>query len=629
MRYVLALPSPTLLHLEPGERHELRATEQGTIELSVPCPDPLRDRDILAYIGRPDQAHEQVIHCPAAAGAPLALRFGGFEPAEKVLGVVLARALPVNHIETGVHRVGPRATLELAIGDVAPEPRERSTPSWVRITAQGSDGRAERLLDRTLDPAARPADRGWVDLQIPLDAARAALGSDLRFIFESGSDEGSMRPGLPVWADPTIFEPDGESRESAPWNVLLVSIDTLRPDRLGVYGARRPTSPVLDGLAAAGTVFDVAIAPAPWTLPSHATMLTGLYGCVHGAVEGIASRLTPGVIPLAGMLRAAGYTTVAFTEDGFVLPGIFSAGFGRYQQYGNSFEAQIERTVGAAVDWLRDNPSQPFFLFLHTYQTHSPYYAPPPYASMFGGPSDPSGASGMPKAPSREEKLAQYDRSIRYADSVLGQLFSELDHLGLADRTLVVVTSDHGEAFGEHGYYGHGRTMHDEVLRVPLLFRAPGLVAARRRVSGMVGVIDLAPTLLDLLSIEPPYPLQGISLASLMRPGAAPIRAPSRVLFSENELQYRRVAARSDQWAIQFDGETVEVFDLAADPGEQEPRPPATLAVVPEVVRRSFDEECARVRARLAPGAPSPTTLQPALPDPDQERRLKALGYVD
>jgi Sulfatase len=286
MRYVVGLPGLSFLYLEPGERHELRATEGGAIELSMPCPDVLRGRDVVAYIGGPEQSHEQVIHCPDAAGEPLALRFQGFEPDEAVLGLVLARELPVNHIETRAHRVGPGATLELAIAHVAAEPPQRATPSWVRIVAQGADGRAETLLDRTLDPAARPADRGWVDLQMPLHAVRTALGPDLRFIFESGSDEGSLRPGLPVWwADPTIFEPRAEPHEAVPRNVVLVSIDTLRPDRLGFYGAVRPTSAVLDRLAADGTVFDVAVAQAPWTLPSHATMLTGLYGCVHGTVE--------------------------------------------------------------------------------------------------------------------------------------------------------------------------------------------------------------------------------------------------------------------------------------------------------------------------------------------------------
>ena len=326
-------------------------------------------------------------------------------------------------------------------------------------------------------------------------------------------------------------------------------------------------------------------------------------------------------MPLASILRTAGYTTTGFTEDGFVLPWIFSAGFGRYQQYGNSMVTQIDHTVGAAVDWLRGNPNQPFFLFLHTYQTHGPYSSPPSYASMFTDTSDPA------RAP-EEKKFAPYDRAIRYADGVLGRLFDELDRLGLSDRTLVVVTSDHGEAFGEHGYDGHGSTLHDEVLRVPLLFRAPGLVAPDRRVSGMVGLIDLVPTLLDLLSIEPPYPLQGISLASLMRTGSAPGRAPSRVLFSENDLKQRRVAARSDRWKILFDEATIEVFDLAADPEEHDPRPASMLGVVPEEVRRGFDEECARVRASLPHGAPSATTSLPALPDPDQERHLRALGYV-
>lgn len=626
MRYVLALPGLTFLYMEPSKRPELRATGQGAIELSIPCPDVLRGRDIVAYVGLV-QPHEQVNHCPDTAGEPLALRFEGFAPDEAVFGIVLARELPVNHIETRAHLVGPGATLELAIAHVAAEPPQRATPSWVHIMAQGADGRAETLLDRTLDPAARPADRGWVDLQLPLDAVRAALGPDLRFIFESGPDQGSLRPGPPVWwVDPTIFEPRAERHEAVPRNVVLVSIDTLRPDRLGFYGAVRPTSPVLDSLAADGTVFDVAVAQAPWTLPSHATMLTGLYGCVHGAVEGVASRLTQGVVPLASILRDAGYTTAAFTEDGFVLADVFSAGFGRYQEHGNSLVSQIDQTVAAAVDWLRGNPNQPFFLFLHTYQTHGPYTVPPSFLPMFAAASDPATAPGVGRAPDREEKLARYDRAIRYADTVLGQLFDELDHLGLTDRTLVVVTSDHGEAFGEHGYDGHGRTMHDEVLRVPLLFRAPGLVASGRHVSGMVGLIDLVPTLLDLLSIEPRYALQGISLASLVRTGSAPGRAPSRVLFSENELHHRRVAARSDRWKILFDESTLEVFDLAADPGEREARPAGMIGVEPEVVRRSFEEECARARASLPHGG-STTTL-PALPDPERERNLKALGYV-
>ena len=628
MRYVPAPPGLTLLYLAPAERRELHATEQGAIELSTPCPDALRGRDVLASIGPPEEPHYQVVRCPHAATEPIALRFEGFGPNELVLGLVLGRELPANRIETNAHRVERGATLELAVGHVAADPPQRATPSRVHITAQGSDGRAEELLDRILDPAAQPADREWVNLRLPLDAARAALGPDLRFIFEAGSGEGSTRSGLPVWwADPTIIEPRADAREAVPRNVVLVSIDTLRSDRLGFYGASRPTTPVLDRLAAQGTVFDVAIAQAPWTLPSHATMLTGLYGCVHGAVDGIASRLDPGVVPLAGMLRAAGYTTAAFTEDGFVLPGVFAAGFGRYQQYGNSLEAQIEHTVGAAIDWLRSTPNQPFFLFVHTYETHSPYSAPPPYASMFADTSDRPKAPGG-EAPDREEKLARYDGAIRYADSVLGRLFDELDHLGLADRTLVVVTSDHGEAFGEHGYDGHGQSMHDEVMRVPLLFRSPGLVEPGRRAAGMVGLIDLVPTVLDLLSMEPPYALQGISLAPLLRTGSVPGRAPARVLFGENELWHRRIAARSDRWKILFDEGTTEVFDLKADPGEREARPAEEVGVAPEELRRSFEAECARVRASLPHGG-SPVPAPPApLPDPEQERRLKALGYA-
>jgi arylsulfatase A-like enzyme len=304
-----------------------------------------------------------------------------------------------------------------------------------------------------------------------------------------------------------------------------------------------------------------------------------------------------------------------------VLADIFAAGFGRYAEFGNSMQAKVDETVAAAIDWLRGNPNRPFFLFVHTYQTHDPYWAPPAYASMFTTPP----GDGPPE---QARKLAQYDRSIRHTDTVLGGLFDDLGQLGLADHTLVVVTSDHGEAFGEHGYDGHGKTMHDELLRVPLVFRAPGLVATGRRVPGMVGLIDVVPTILDLVSIEPPPALHGVSLKPFLRPGSAPDRVPPRMLFAENELDHPRVAARTDRWKILFDGPTVEVFDLAADPGERSPLPPGTEAPVPDEVHRTFDGECQRVREAIAQGAPSASTLPPSLPDPERERRLRALGYL-
>src|SRR5205823_2887457 len=154
-------------------------------------------------------------------------------------------------------------------------------------------------------------------------------------------------------------------------------------DQLGAYGASRPTTPVLDRLAAEGTLFETAITAAPWTLPSHLTMLSGVYGCVHGLVsDAIFQRLTPGIRPLAAILRTEGYATAAFTEDGYILPEVFQPGFDAFR-YGIGAVDGIERTVGAARDWLRDHARMPFFLFVHTYQVHWPYQSPPPYHGMF------------------------------------------------------------------------------------------------------------------------------------------------------------------------------------------------------------------------------------------------------
>jgi arylsulfatase A-like enzyme len=421
---------------------------------------------------------------------------------------------------------------------------------------------------------------------------------------------------MPVWGDPTVFE-DAPGAAERP-NVILISLDTLRADRLGAYGARRPTSPHLDRLAAEGTLFETAITAAPWTLPSHLTMLTGAYPCVHQLVtRAIVRQPPPGLPSLAQRLRAAGWVSAAFTEDGYLLPGVFQPGFDVFSFAGASPDG-IARRVHEASQWLERIGDVPFFLFLHTYQVHFPYQAPAPYAGMFRAADAPGGADG----------LEDYDAALRYADATLASLRATLERLGVAERTITIVTSDHGEAFGEHGITRHGTSLYEEVLRVPLIWHGPGRIAAGRRVGGVVSLADVAPTVLDLLALPRPPLVQGESLAPLVRPDRMPDPGPERVVFSENLQGDDVFAARGLDWKAAFDprGTMRRIHALRDDPGEQRATSGGAFAASAEAARTRFTAECARLRALLP--RPAPPAV-PAAPDPEQERRLRALGYVE
>jgi arylsulfatase A-like enzyme len=438
----------------------------------------------------------------------------------------------------------------------------------------------------------------------------------VRLAFQAVPSGRRAWPAFPVWGDPTIFD-------VRPWqaerrNLIVVSLDTLRADRLGCYGASRPTSPTLDRLAAEGALFENAIAPAPWTLPSHLTMLTGVYPCVHRLVtRAIVRHPPPGIDSLAQLLRKAGYTTAAFTENGYLLPGVFQAGFGLFGHAGATADGSEQR-VAEARDWLRRHAGSPFFLFLHTYQVHWPYQSPPPYRGMFrDGAADPKNA-----------ELDDYDAALRYADAAMGALLAALEESGVTEQTIVVVTSDHGEAFNEHGITRHGTAMYEEVLRVPFIWRAPGLIVSGRRVPEVVGLADFVPTVLDLLALPIPPTVQGRSLAPVLV-GEGTL-APGHVVFSENASDGDVLVARSDEWKAIFDAEGGKrLHSLVDDPEERRPGSGIRFAAAADAARASFAGGCERLRALIAPSAAGETPGAPEPPDPEQERRVRALGYVD
>lgn len=312
----------------------------------------------------------------------------------------------------------------------------------------------------------------------------------------------------------------------APRNLLLISIDTLRADALETYGYDRPTSPFLLELSRGAAVFENAFCPLPGTLPSHMSMLTGLYPEEHGVwpPDGV---LSPEIPTLAERLAAAGFQTIGQTEGGYVHGGYgFARGFQRFSDSARHKEWDVETTLArtlAAIDEVA--PTDRFFAFLHTYVVHDPYFPPERYARLFWEEDTPEGLpeltgpelSGLDRSrrilSARERAFlrARYDAQIRYLDDLLRDFFAALASRNRLDSTLVIITSDHGEEFQEHGRLLHSQ-LYAECLRVPLIVIDPRLKAGHR-VPEIAETVDITPTVLDLLGLLPAAGLSGESLA--------------------------------------------------------------------------------------------------------------------
>lgn len=317
-------------------------------------------------------------------------------------------------------------------------------------------------------------------------------------------------------------------------NILLVTVDTLRADRLSCYGYERHRTPNIDRLAAGGALFENAMADSPWTTPSMASVLTGSYPAVHGFRSMTSHRLSPENLTLAEQLREHGFATAAvvgsfpldsifqldqgfdsydddFTEPIFAhpdhqvvpMPSQFhdSPGTQRHFIFEKAFnhsrrtDAQV---TDAALHWLGQQGHKPFFLWVHYY-----------------GPHDKSDWS-VPEAERDPIRLARYDPDVRENDREVGRLLSALDEAGLAETTLVVFHADHGESLGERGYIGHGQLFNEASVHVPLIFRLPGVVKAGLRVERLARNIDILPTILEVVGVSPPPDLSGESLLPQM-----------------------------------------------------------------------------------------------------------------
>jgi arylsulfatase A-like enzyme len=549
---------------------------------------------------------------------------------------VAVRARPVppaaTITETPPVPIGPGAILRVGIAFEAIGGLSEAAP--VEFTLVARTGETEHPLLRTVLDPLDAATRRWNDQRVELGALS---GQPARFVFstrvvprdgQSAADAFSF----PLWGAPEILEP--RPRGSAP-NLILVSLDTLRADHLGTYGCALPTSPVIDRFAAEGTLFEQAVAAYPSTPASHMTMMTGVYPAVHGVI-GPFRVMSLDIPTLAELLAAHGYATAAVTEDGMLVAAAgFQRGFSSYRENkGASIwdaSGQVDVTFPAGLRWLEGHRGERFFLFLHTYQVHEPYSPPPAYNLFTTYEENGKPVAITPSTPAAIRDRHLYAGEVRYVDAELGRVLERLVALGEAERTLVVVTSDHGEEFYEHGWKGHDETLYEEVLHVPLIMRAPGLVPAALRVPVQVSLVDLTPTLLDLLGVPVPPTVQGTSLVPLLRDPTAPAFA-ARVAFAElvKKQQPYLEGARAGglKWIFpRVPGRVPEVYDLRKDPGEHHNIANAELVAQGRALVEQYRASAEGVQTRLAGQGGGPPGLSPALDERTVEK-LRALGYV-
>ena len=372
------------------------------------------------------------------------------------------------------------------------------------------DKNADRkiLFSNFLNPK-KEENRRWLENRVDLTSLAGLSG---QLIFEtlpfdetlSGEIKEDALFDFGVWGDPAIYQ----LRDSDEQNVILISLDTLRADHVGAYGYFRDTTPNIDALANGGTVFKNAITQAPWTLPSHMSMFTSLYPSELGysIMNKINKRtkIPEKATTLSEILKENGYLTAGFTGGANVSKVFgFNQGFSFYnERWGLEIDAAFKNMSA----WIQNHHKDKFFLFFHTYEIHD---YPPGKHEIF--------TEGINPLDEINYNKALYDGKIKYVDHYVGLLIKKLSNLNLLDKTLIVITSDHGTEFFEHGEGGHGSQLYDEVLLVPLIFHLKGIVPKKTVINNQARVIDVMPTILDILNISTPKNIEGTSLVPFFK----------------------------------------------------------------------------------------------------------------
>jgi choline-sulfatase len=423
--------------------------------------------------------------------------------------------------------------------------------------------------------------------------------------------------------------------------VLLLTLDTTRADHLSAYGYERPTSPNLARIAAGGVLVEHAITTMPMTDPAHASILTGLHPRTHGIRMNGHRLADPRIPTLASWAHGLGYLTAAFVSRVHLRPSaLHLRGFDHEDGPANGRRVG-GRTLARASAWIRKHRDQRLFVWLHFFDPHAPYEAPAPFTTRFLAPDDPrhparrgNEARRTPYTPRQVRALtALYDGEIAYTDDLIGRAVTLVGEISPADNPpLVVITADHGEELGEHDLtyryaFDHGDLLYQGSIDVPLIFWRAGVLPAGRRLPGPASLVDVAPTLFELVG-APGFPTQGTSLGLRIDGHVA---SPSPLVFCERrllpfskELRFRSL----DQFSVQNDRyklilstpfSRTQLFDLAHDRLEthdisrSRPRVEAELREAVEAWRTALTEH-----GSSDPGIPA-----------DRAEKLRALGYVD
>jgi arylsulfatase A-like enzyme len=433
------------------------------------------------------------------------------------------------------------------------------------------------------------------------------------------------------------------------YNVILISVDSLRADHLGVYGYKRATSPAMDAIAREGVVFRHHSSTTSWTLPAHMSLLTGRSLLGHGVVSDDRS-LPASIGTVAEAFQKAGYQTHAIVSAPYLGSRYgFAKGFEDYDDRTIHFETNEEsyhsvtapKLLAATDEFLEQKRDRPFFLFLHFWDVHYDYAPGPPYETMFDpdykgtmtGTNyyfDPAIHAGMDQR-DLDHLVALYDGEIRLVDDHIARLRSELATLGVAGRTMIAIVGDHGDEFFEHGNKGHHRTLYEEVLHTPFLLDVPGVEPARRDVEQEVSIIDVGPTLMALAGVAAPsgpQAMEGRDFSGLYTGAAVPGPAPVHAELYRTGIRTVEVAELDSRRKVihQFQRRRLETFDLDADAGEQRSLAPTSASAVPMVgsLRDWLDGGWHHFDRQLRTEGVSKVVL-----DAKTAEQLKSLGYLN
>ena len=487
------------------------------------------------------------------------------------LNDVVRRALPASppsRLSFGLD-ISRTSRLSLACG--IPEAYQ-GRPGVEFVVKVGHDGREDTVWTLLVDPLNHTEHREWVPVDI--DLSRHA-GSGRELILETRGFESGGEPDRAFWGAPAVTVASASSPV-----VIIYLVDTLRADHTGPYGYARPTTPALDAFAKDAVVFEEAVAQASWTKPSVASILTSQLPGMHRVVQ-LRDPLDSGQVTLAEMLHTQGFATGAAIAN-FVIYGAgnnFEQGFDVFVGLHGAGDrpsklVEAAEVVNAGLAWLDARRGMPLFLYAHTMDPHVPYAPPAPFDHRFEPAPAPGRGAADPRTDYREPEdrqrlMAQYDGDVAYGDQEFGRFIREIKARGLYERALIVFLADHGEEFQDHGQWLHGRSVFDELVRIPLLVKFPQQRDAGRRVKQQVQAVDVLPTVLESLGLPVPQSpvIAGVPLQRALAAGA-----PERPAVSE--ISHRGIVAHGmrtsrDKYIRRFSPEDDELyFDLLQDPKE-------------------------------------------------------------